>query len=157
MIQNETEYQKAMAINEEERRRIDGLVEIWKKHGLSDAEVKRLSDPMMSLHLQFVEEAETWRKEHDGTELMADKDEMLSKAVRFDMGRSQFHQVFVEARRGRDTVLWAVRRGDSVLNTDGEWEYEPMSSHRDNEFLDRTRFDFNDAWARAEAVVKNDG
>lgn len=64
MIQNETEYQEALVTSEEERRRIDDLVKIWKKQGLPDDEVKRLSDPMMSLHLQFVEEAEVWRKEH---------------------------------------------------------------------------------------------
>jgi len=66
MIHNESDYLNAVAINEEEWLRIDGLVEIWKKQGLTDDEVKRLSDPMMSLHLQFVEEAEAWRLEHDG-------------------------------------------------------------------------------------------
>ena len=36
--------------------------------------------------------------------------------------------------------LWAVRHGADVLNVDGEWEYEPMPSSRDDAFLARCRF-----------------
>jgi len=35
---------------------------------------------------------------------------------------------------------WAVRRNGRCLNTDGKWEYEPMPSSRDDEFLARCRF-----------------
>lgn len=69
MIHNEDDYRKAMSIIDEERKRIDGHVEIWKQQGLNDDEIKRLRDPMMCAHLQFVEEAEAWRKEHDGPEV----------------------------------------------------------------------------------------
>jgi hypothetical protein len=40
--------------------------------------------------------------------------------------------------KGED--LWAVRRSGGCLNKDGEWEYEPMPSSRDDEFLARCRF-----------------
>lgn len=36
---------------------------------------------------------------------------------------------------------WAVRRMGECLNKQGEWEYEPMPSSRDDEFLARCRFD----------------
>ena len=36
--------------------------------------------------------------------------------------------------------LWAVRRHGDVLNRSGEWEWEPMPSSRDDEFLVRCRF-----------------
>jgi hypothetical protein len=38
-------------------------------------------------------------------------------------------------------VKWAVRRMGECLNKQGEWEYEPMPSSRDDEFLSRCRFD----------------
>ena len=36
--------------------------------------------------------------------------------------------------------LWAVRLNGDCLNKSGEWEWEPMPSSRDDEFLDRCRF-----------------
>ncbi len=73
MINNDDDYRKAVSVNAEERRRIDGLVDVWRRQGLGDEEVKRLSDPMMSLHLQFVEEAEAWRKENWGQEIRVEE------------------------------------------------------------------------------------
>lgn len=35
---------------------------------------------------------------------------------------------------------WVVRRDGSCLNSDGEFEYEPMPSSRDDDFLARCRF-----------------
>lgn len=35
---------------------------------------------------------------------------------------------------------WCVFKLGDVLNADGEWEYEPQASSRDEEFLERTRF-----------------
>ena len=50
-------------------------------------------------------------------------------------------EVCIEAREQRDrSTLYAVTRLGSVLNTDGEWEYEPLPSSRDDDFLARTRF-----------------
>ena len=86
---------------------------------------------------------------------MTDRDEMLSKATRFDMGLFNGSEVTVEVRRSEDATRWAVLCGGSVLNEDGEWEYEPTSSSRDDDFIARTRFDLDDAWSRAEAVVRS--
>jgi hypothetical protein len=35
---------------------------------------------------------------------------------------------------------WVVTDGSGVLNSDGEFEYEPLPSNRDDEFIARTRF-----------------
>lgn len=45
------------------------------------------------------------------------------------------------ARQMRGPDLWAVRYRGDVLNKDGEWEWEPMPSGRDEAFLARARFD----------------
>ena len=36
--------------------------------------------------------------------------------------------------------LWAVRFMGEVLSKQGEWEYEPLPSSRDDAFLERCRF-----------------
>lgn len=36
---------------------------------------------------------------------------------------------------------WAVRRGGECLAADGEWEYEPLPSSRDDAFYSRCRFE----------------
>ncbi len=40
---------------------------------------------------------------------------------------------------------WAVRRGGSCLSKNGEWEYEPLPSSRDDAFYARCRFESLDA------------
>jgi len=48
----------------------------------------------------------------------------------------------------RSSDLWAViDTCGEVLNKKGEWEYEPMPSGRDQEFIDRTRFTLKEARA----------
>lgn len=45
------------------------------------------------------------------------------------------------ARQVDGADLWKVKRGDShCLNKDGEWEYEPLPSSRDDDFLTRCRY-----------------
>lgn len=48
----------------------------------------------------------------------------------------------ITAMSQRDgSTLWAViMNGACVLNTSGEWEYQPLPSSRSTEFLARTRF-----------------
>lgn len=41
---------------------------------------------------------------------------------------------------------WAVRKGALCLNDDMEWEYEPIPSSRNDDFLSRTR------WTKEEAL-----
>lgn len=52
---------------------------------------------------------------------------------------------------------WAVRLNGDCLNRAGEWEWEPMPSGRDDDFLARCRFDTDqeaiDAAARAVAAM----
>jgi hypothetical protein len=57
----------------------------------------------------------------------------------------------VHQLRGPDK--YAVRRGSSVLSKEGEWEYELQPSSRDEEFLNRCRFDTFDEAAQAYEKV----
>lgn len=65
MIQSHEEYERAVATIAAERERIDGYVEVWKKQGMSDDEIKRLSDPLETLHLGLVEEARAWADDNE--------------------------------------------------------------------------------------------
>lgn len=38
------------------------------------------------------------------------------------------------------TVRWAIRKSGSCLNTDGDWEVEPMPSNRTADFFARCRY-----------------
>jgi len=53
--------------------------------------------------------------------------------VRPDIG-----DVFIE---DRGNEKWVISLRGEVLNKQGEWEYEPLPSNRDDEFIERTRFD----------------
>lgn len=59
--------------------------------------------------------------------------------------------VYIDLVRGHEADRYAVRRGSSVLSHDGEWEYEPMPSQRDDAFIARCRFGSFDAAAAAYA------
>jgi hypothetical protein len=51
---------------------------------------------------------------------------------------ADWDRLFVEKRFG-DT--WVITQGGrSVLNRFGKWEYEPLPSNREDDFLDRTRY-----------------
>ena len=53
-----------------------------------------------------------------------------------------YNEVRIErARQASGPDLWAVRYCGDVLNKQGEWEWEPMPSGRDEDFLARARFD----------------
>ena len=58
----------------------------------------------------------------------------------------------------RGEEAWAIVIDNmNVLNRDGAAEYEPMPSSRDDEFIARTRFTLEEAWERAEALIKKEG
>jgi hypothetical protein len=63
---------------------------------------------------------------------------------------------FIEqVRQSGGGVLWAVRRNGNCLNKAGEFEWEPMPSHRDDGFLARCRFETAEvAIAAAQAAIK---
>lgn len=58
------------------------------------------------------------------------------------------------SRQIEGPALWAVRFNGSVLNKQGEWEWEPMPSSRDDEFLARCRWDSaEEAIAAAKVAI----
>ena len=56
MIRNDSEHEKAVTRIKAERDRIDTLRETLTSEGLNQDEVKRAVDPILSFHLQLVEE-----------------------------------------------------------------------------------------------------
>ena len=69
-------------------------------------------------------------------------EQLRPKAYRIPMlSEDGYDRVTIEERSTEDSVRrWAVVRGGSVLNKDGDWEYEPMPSSRDEAFLSRCRY-----------------
>lgn len=57
--------------------------------------------------------------------------------------RDGYHEIVIEERQGADVTRWAIypfHGVPSCLNREGEWEYEPLPSNRDDEFYARCRF-----------------
>lgn len=53
---------------------------------------------------------------------------------------------------------WAVRKPGACLNKRGEWEWEPLPSSRDDEFLERCRFATAvEAYAAIDTARNNPG
>lgn len=80
--------------------------------------------------------------------------EMLLLADRFKVGEKHGHPVWVISRGPNS---WAVWDGAFVLNSDGDWEFEPFPSNRDEDFITRTRWAFSDALLRARSALKDSG
>lgn len=60
------------------------------------------------------------------------------RAVKYYWGvDSSKSPIYIE-ERNKDS--WAIVSSPLVLNKQGEWEYEPMPSSRDKEFLLRCRY-----------------
>jgi hypothetical protein len=66
---------------------------------------------------------------------------------RIEGATDRLREVTIEAvARPDGPDRYAVRCAGSVINKDGEWEYEPQPSSRDEDFFARCRFDtFADA------------
>jgi ribosome-binding protein aMBF1 (putative translation factor) len=62
MIRNETEYQEASVRLAEERQRLADHRARLKEANLNDEEIKRVTDPMESFHLQLKEEVESYER-----------------------------------------------------------------------------------------------
>lgn len=75
-------------------------------------------------------------------------DELVNQPRDFsvDVYRYQCGGITIE-RRGKD--LWAVCRYGLVYASDGQWEYEPLPSSRDDEFIRRTRYSLHNAYEMA--------
>jgi hypothetical protein len=62
------------------------------------------------------------------------------------------HPITIDRCKQRDgSHKYAVRQAGSCLNKSGDWEYEPINSHRDDEFFGRCRFGTFD---EAEAAIE---
>lgn len=72
----------------------------------------------------------------------------LSMAREFAVGR--LHVVW------RSEGAWAVADGPFVLNRDGQWEWEPLPSGREEDFLARTRYTLVEALDAARALVERE-
>lgn len=53
----------------------------------------------------------------------------------------------------RGAGAWVVTDGGLVLNSSNDWEYEPQPSSRTVEFLQRTRFSFEEARMMATKIA----
>ena len=92
MIRNETEYQEAAFRLEEERKRLVEHRARLKEAGLNKAEIKRVTDPMESFHLQLQDEVASYERLKRGE--FAELDNLrglghLLIAVRIAQGVSQ--------------------------------------------------------------------
>lgn len=72
-------------------------------------------------------------------------------------GYESIESVRIDAVHGRGGITrYAVRQSGACMDANGEWEFEPMPSSRDDEWLNRFRFDTWEAAARAvEKYVKS--
>lgn len=74
---------------------------------------------------------------HAAQDIVRKEYEMLPIAA-YDAGSG----IKIEAAKQLDgSTLWVVRYEGNCLNKEGQWEYEPLPSSRDTEFLARTRYD----------------
>lgn len=60
-----------------------------------------------------------------------------------NMARARENEIVIQERPSIGGTRWSINpwiAADSCLNRDGEWEYEPQPSSRDDEFYARCRF-----------------
>lgn len=79
---------------------------------------------------------------------------IVVSAYRIGNGASCIRIELAQQMFGPD--LWAVRKTGNCLNSIGEWEWEPMPSSRDDEFLARCRFPSRDAAIDAAIAAKGE-
>lgn len=64
---------------------------------------------------------------------------------------SHVDSIKIETAKQMDgSIKFAVRQSGACLSLEGEWEYEPIPSSRDDEFLKRCRFD---SWQQAADTI----
>lgn len=80
--------------------------------------------------------------------------EMAERAARFSWPlHRKNEEVNVELAVQRDgSRLWAIRYRGDVWTREGEWEWEPMPSGRDDAFLKRARWTFDEAISEASRI-----
>lgn len=86
---------------------------------------------------------------------MADQTEARVEATRYGVNvvpeRVYDHSVWQIEVEYRGEGRWAVMHRGFCLGVDGEWEYEPPPSSREDDWLDTHRFDLDTALALAVA------
>ena len=147
MIRNDAEYKEAVARLEEESHRLADHQQRLKGAGLSEVEIKRVTDPMLSFHLQLAEEVESYerlkRREFDDLDSLRGLGHLLISA-RIAQGISQRDlaqklQVH-ESQVSRDerneyfgvTLERAIKVLDALnvrLRTKVELDFEPQGVH----------------------------
>ena len=81
---------------------------------------------------------------------------LLASPGEREMRATQFyvnHGVFLEDRDPMqilDRPSWVIIHGSNVMNKDGDWEWEPGPSSRDDDFFDRCRY----TKEKAEELIK---
>lgn len=71
--------------------------------------------------------------------------------------QDRLREVFIEAVANIDGPdRFAIRQGGYVMAKDGEWEYEPMPSSRDDDFFARCRYATFEEAAATYARFAND-
>lgn len=92
MIKNEKDYQKARSKLKDEQDAIDKTRLELKKEGLTDEQVKRVLDPMISFRLQLEEEVHTYEQIKRGNIAAIENFDGLGRsliAMRISAGKSQ--------------------------------------------------------------------
>ncbi len=62
MIRNETEYQQAMERIDAEKLRFEGHAKAWREQGYTKKQVDKLLEPLLSFHMQLIEEVESYER-----------------------------------------------------------------------------------------------
>ncbi|MGJ7497508.1 hypothetical protein ACSFA8_20870 [Variovorax sp. RT4R15] len=127
-----------------------------------------LTDPQLVEHLH----ARGWRVDLTDAPMLREAAAALGGAPAGDVSDAVIsgYSLLVSEKRFADEILiqrarqidgpalWAVRLNGDCLNRNGLWEWEPMPSGRDDEYLARCRFDSaTDAIAAARAALRNGG
>lgn len=72
---------------------------------------------------------------------MSHDPELTPIKYRVGHGNQPWDEVTIEERQQMDgPALWCVAWRGRVLNRAGQWEYEPIPSEREDDFLERCRF-----------------
>lgn len=81
---------------------------------------------------------------------MRKETDLLNMATEFTVGVSRTGPIRVQSRGHR----WAIVNGGSIYSRDGTWEYEPLPSNREDDFLDRCRYERDEAIHIARTLVE---
>lgn len=80
--------------------------------------------------------------------------ELADHATRFEFPIDTSPDGYLSVKiEKRSEGKWCVIFLSQVLNREGEWEYEPLPSGRDDDFIARTRFTLKEAVDRVDDAV----